>query len=64
MSKDNHQCVGKSIVLSRDYTVDLVDWGERHDLLAKLPEIFDWFEAQLSQDRGSASSVPRDGVRR
>jgi len=49
MSKDNHQCVGKSIVLSRDYTVDLVDWGERHDLLAKLPEIFDWFEAQLSQ---------------
>jgi hypothetical protein len=38
-----------SIELSRDYTVDLVDRGERHDLLAKLNEIFDWFEAQRSQ---------------
>jgi hypothetical protein len=38
-----------SIELSRDYTIDLVDRGERHDLLAKLNEIFDWFEAQRSQ---------------
>ena len=35
--------------LSRDYEVDLIDCGERHNLLAKLREIFDWFEAQLSE---------------
>lgn len=36
-------------MISRDYEVDLVDEDGRHDLLAKLREIFDWFEAQLSQ---------------
>ena len=39
----------KSIEVSRDYDVDFVDRGERHDLLAKLREIFDRFEAQLSE---------------
>jgi hypothetical protein len=38
-----------AIVHSRDYAVDLIDGDERHDLLAKLREIFDWFEAQLSR---------------
>ena len=38
-----------SIELSRDYEVDLIDPGERHNLLAKLREIFDWYEAQLSE---------------
>jgi hypothetical protein len=41
-----------AIVTSREYTVDLVDGDERHDLLAKLFEIFDWFEIQLSQIEG------------
>jgi hypothetical protein len=36
-------------VISRDYEIDLVDEDGRHDLLAKLREIFDWFEAQLIQ---------------
>jgi hypothetical protein len=36
-------------VISRDYEIDLVDGDERHDLLAKLPEMFEWFEAQLSE---------------
>ncbi len=38
-----------SIELSRDYEVDLVDRDERHNLLAKLREILEWFETQLSE---------------
>jgi hypothetical protein len=39
----------ESEVWSRDYEVEFVDGDERHDLLAKLREIFDWVDAQLSE---------------
>jgi hypothetical protein len=38
-----------AIVIRRDYDVDLIDGDGRHDLLAKLREAFDWFEAELLQ---------------